>query len=261
LTDEKLYKKEDIAEVLKLQPTDSFVKFLNSILSKFKNRKNHNKLLQQFYGKTNAHWEEYFHPRKAQKIVFLMLIALFIFLNVWLHSWKTAKINQVLRRYRIYIAIYTLVLHYNNNRPIGTCLYDPARRDGMLTEIPLVIQILKSVYMIPSLIPPRRDLGNRCRGFRLNEMKNSHINTPSRLSRGEKFPYKHFILARRDEHFPFEHAKMPLLQQKYDVKHLNGFIPAIYFVHIDTRRVFRLGGMKTFRHINRPYESLCPPGC
>jgi hypothetical protein len=36
----------------------------------------------------------------------------------------------------------------------------PARRDGMLTEIPLVIQILKSVYMIPPLIPPRRDLGN-----------------------------------------------------------------------------------------------------
>ena len=76
LTDEKLYKKEDIAEVLKLQPTDSFVKFPNSILSKFKNRKNHNKLLQQFYGKTNAHWEEYFHPCKAQKIVFLMLIHL-----------------------------------------------------------------------------------------------------------------------------------------------------------------------------------------
>jgi hypothetical protein len=39
----------------------------------------------------------------------------------------------------------------------------PARRDGMLAEIPLVIQILKSVYMIPPLIPPRRDLGNRCR--------------------------------------------------------------------------------------------------
>ncbi|CAB4036894.1 Hypothetical predicted protein, partial [Paramuricea clavata] len=76
LTDEKLYKKEDIAEVLNLQPTDSFVKFLNSILSKFKNRKNHNKLLQQFYGKTNAYWEEYFHPCKAQKIVFLMLIHL-----------------------------------------------------------------------------------------------------------------------------------------------------------------------------------------
>jgi hypothetical protein len=39
----------------------------------------------------------------------------------------------------------------------------PARRDGMLTEIPLVIKILKSVYMIPPLIPPRLDLGNRCR--------------------------------------------------------------------------------------------------
>jgi hypothetical protein len=83
----------------------------------------------------------------------------------------------------------------------------PARRDGMLTEIPLVIQILKSVYMIPPLIPPRRDLGNRCPGSRLSEMKNSHINTSSRLaSRDEKSPYKHFIPARRDEFFPFEHA-------------------------------------------------------
>jgi hypothetical protein len=64
--------------------------------------------------------------------------------------------------------------------------------------------------------------------------------------RDEKFPYKHSIPARRDELFPFEHAKMPLLQQKYDVKHLGGFILAMYFVHIDTRRVSRLGGMKTF---------------
>ena len=40
---------------------------------------------------------------------------------------------------------------------------------------------------------------------------------------------------------------MLLLQQKYDVKHLNGFIPAMHFVHINTRRVSRLGGMKTSR--------------
>ena len=46
---------------------------------------------------------------------------------------------------------------------LGPVYMIPARRDGMLTEIPLVIQILKSVYMIPPLIPPRRDLGNRCR--------------------------------------------------------------------------------------------------
>jgi hypothetical protein len=56
---------------------------------------------------------------------------------------------------------------------LGPVYMIPARRDGMLTEILLVIQILKSVYMIPPLIPPRRDLGNR--------MKNSHINTSSRL--------------------------------------------------------------------------------
>jgi hypothetical protein len=87
----------------------------------------------------------------------------------------------------------------------------PARRDGMLTEIPLIIQILKSVYMILPLIPPTRDLSNRCRDptAHLNEMKNSHINTSSRL--GRKIPIiiyiiKHFIPARRDELFPFEHA-------------------------------------------------------
>ena len=49
---------------------------------------------------------------------------------------------------------------------------------------------------------------------------------------------------------------MPLLQQKYDVKHLNGFIPAIYFVHINTRRISRLGGII---YINRPSVTLlCP---
>jgi hypothetical protein len=58
-------------------------------------------------------------------------------------------------------------------------------------------------------------------------MKNSHINTPTRLSPGETFPYKHFIPARRDELFPFEHAKMPLLQQRFDVKNLNVFIAVI----------------------------------
>jgi hypothetical protein len=68
----------------------------------------------------------------------------------------------------------------------------PARRDGMLTEIPLIIQILKSVYMIPPLIPPRRDLAVTDAGI-----------PPER---DEKFPYKHFIPARRDEFFPFEHA-------------------------------------------------------
>jgi hypothetical protein len=59
----------------------------------------------------------------------------------------------------------------------------PPRPDGMLTEIPLIIQILKSVYILP-LIPPRRDLSNRCRDptAHLNEMKNSHINTSSRLA-------------------------------------------------------------------------------
>ena len=46
---------------------------------------------------------------------------------------------------------------------LGPVYVIPARRDGMLTEIPLIIQILKSVYMIPPLIPPRRDLDNRCR--------------------------------------------------------------------------------------------------
>jgi hypothetical protein len=60
----------------------------------------------------------------------------------------------------------------------------PARRDGMLTEIPLIIQILKSVYMFPPLILPRWDLGNsqQMPGSRQSKMKNSHINTSSRLA-------------------------------------------------------------------------------
>ena len=48
---------------------------MNGVLSKFKRRKNHNKLLKEFYGETNANWEEYF-PSKDRKIVFLMLIHL-----------------------------------------------------------------------------------------------------------------------------------------------------------------------------------------
>jgi hypothetical protein len=51
----------------------------------------------------------------------------------------------------------------NTIYPWGPVYMIPARRDGMLTKIPLIIQILKSIYMIPPLILPRRDLGNRCR--------------------------------------------------------------------------------------------------
>ena len=85
----------------------------------------------------------------------------------------------------------------------------PARREGMLTDIPLIIQIIKSVYMIPSLIPPRRDPGiptdagippKRDEKF---PYRPKHFIPPSR---DEKFPCKHFILARRDEFFPFKHA-------------------------------------------------------
>ena len=75
LNDEKIYKECDIEALKKLEPSESFVKFVNGVLSKFKRRKNHNKLLKEFYGKTNANWEEYF-PSKNRKIVFLMLIHL-----------------------------------------------------------------------------------------------------------------------------------------------------------------------------------------
>jgi hypothetical protein len=81
-------------------------------------------------------------------------------------------------------------------------------------------------------------------GSRLIEMKNSHI--------------KHFIPPSRDEKFRLGGMNfsllsmckiilMNLLQQKYDVKRLNGFIPAMYFVHINTRRISCLGGMKKSR--------------
>jgi hypothetical protein len=62
----------------------------------------------------------------------------------------------------------------------------------MLTEIPLVIQIIKCVYMIPPLIPP------------IDGISATYAGIPPK--RDEKFPYKHFIPARRDEFSPFEHV-------------------------------------------------------
>ena len=72
LIDEKLYKKEHIAEVFKLQPSGSFVAFINqSINLKGKEiRKN----FWEFYGGTNSNWKEHFHSYKEKKVVFLMLI-------------------------------------------------------------------------------------------------------------------------------------------------------------------------------------------
>ena len=48
LGDEKIYKESDIEAVKKLEPSETFVKFLNSGLSRFMRRKNHNKLLKEF---------------------------------------------------------------------------------------------------------------------------------------------------------------------------------------------------------------------
>ncbi|XP_028410458.1 uncharacterized protein LOC114533071 [Dendronephthya gigantea] len=76
LTDEKLYKPEQTAEVFKLEPSKSFVKFLNDLLVKFKRKKSKDNFLKEIYGNTNAHWEEYFHLYLDKKIVFLMLIHL-----------------------------------------------------------------------------------------------------------------------------------------------------------------------------------------
>lgn len=76
LADEKIYKEEQIAEVFKLQPSDSFVKNISSLLLKFKRKKSQDKFLKEFYGTTNANWKEYFHPYNDKKIVFLMLIHL-----------------------------------------------------------------------------------------------------------------------------------------------------------------------------------------
>ena len=75
LGNEKIYKQSDTEAVKKLEPSETFAKFLNGILSKFMRRKNHSKLLKEFYGKTNTNWEEYF-PSNDQKIVFLMFIHL-----------------------------------------------------------------------------------------------------------------------------------------------------------------------------------------
>jgi hypothetical protein len=73
---------------------------------------------------------------------------------------NTALSQSAFRIYKCYIIItHTSYIGIT----LGPVYMIPARRDGMLTEILLVIQILKSVYMIPPLIPPRRDLDNRYR--------------------------------------------------------------------------------------------------
>jgi hypothetical protein len=60
----------------------------------------------------------------------------------------------------------------------------PDRRDGMLTEIPLAIQIIKSVYMILYL-------------SRLDGISATDAGIPPK--RDEKFPYKHFSPPSRAE--------------------------------------------------------------
>ena len=76
LTDKKLYKPKQISEVFKLEPSESFVNFLNDIVLKFKRKKSKDKFTKEFYGNTNPHWQEYFRPYPDKKIVFLMLIHL-----------------------------------------------------------------------------------------------------------------------------------------------------------------------------------------
>ena len=53
----------------------------------------------------------------------------------------------------------------------------PSRRDGMTTEIALVIQTLLSVHMIALLISGRRDPGITCRDL----AKAGRVNTSSQL--------------------------------------------------------------------------------
>ena len=53
----------------------------------------------------------------------------------------------------------------------------PSRRDGMTTEIALVIQTLLSVHMIALLISRRRDPGITCRDL----AKAGRVNTSSQL--------------------------------------------------------------------------------
>jgi hypothetical protein len=59
-----------------LEPSETFVKFLNDLLLKLKRKKSKNKFLKEVYGNTNVHWHDYFHPYPDKKMVFLMLIHL-----------------------------------------------------------------------------------------------------------------------------------------------------------------------------------------
>ena len=76
LSDENIFKKEQITEVFNLQPSDSFLAVMNKLLAKFKLKKKQDKLLQEFYGLAIANWKEYFHPCSDPKVVFLILMHL-----------------------------------------------------------------------------------------------------------------------------------------------------------------------------------------
>ena len=58
----------------------------------------------------------------------------------------------------------------------------PARRDGMLTEIPLIIQVLMRVYIMQQLISPNLDPGMRWRDLGWSGREMHHVNTSSRLA-------------------------------------------------------------------------------
>ena len=76
LTDENIYPSKQVAAVLALHPSKSFIQDVNALLHKFHRKKDRDKFMQQYYGKMYASWKEYFHPCEDQKVVFLMLINL-----------------------------------------------------------------------------------------------------------------------------------------------------------------------------------------
>ncbi len=76
MANEKLYKKEQTAQIFKLYASESFVSFVNQSLLKLKRNRNQDKFLKEFYGNAYANWDEYFHLYGEQNMVFLMLIHL-----------------------------------------------------------------------------------------------------------------------------------------------------------------------------------------
>ena len=76
LCDSRLYGKDTVGEVDKLQPSNSFFTYVGNLLKSFSKNLSQDKLLEKFYGNVYDNWKVYFPTAKDGKYVFLVLIHL-----------------------------------------------------------------------------------------------------------------------------------------------------------------------------------------